>query len=212
MVVHAALRARCTVVGDPDGGPGALCSAAALPTLLHGIRRALLYGSGQLVAVHFSLRWASRITGPLVALVGVVLGLWSAAITAAPSLHLLKFDYCHRRALAYYAYCLHQDMIHLTGSDTHFNRLYGLCINMLATGSNVLFILLSCTVILCTVLAIAFAGERLKAFNTSVSHLLAVLCFCVPILHRFGSHTSLLVHILMGTISVFFPPLMNPVI
>lgn len=99
VVVHAALRAGCAVVVDPDGGPGALCSAAALPTLLHGIRRALLYSSGQLVAVHFSLRWASRLTGPRVALVGVVLGLRSAAITAAPSLHLLKFDYCHRRAL-----------------------------------------------------------------------------------------------------------------
>ena len=33
VVVHAALRAGCAVVVDPDGWPGALCSAAALPTL-----------------------------------------------------------------------------------------------------------------------------------------------------------------------------------
>ena len=38
-----------------------------------------------LVAIYFSLRYTSMFTGPRVALVGVVLGLWSAAITAAPS-------------------------------------------------------------------------------------------------------------------------------
>lgn len=108
-------------------------------------------------------------------------------------------------------------MIHLTGSDTHFNRLYGLCIITLAMGSDVLFILLSYTIILHTALAIASAGERLRTLNICFSHLLAVLCFYVPmlglsIIHRFGSHTSPLLHMLMGTVSVLFPPLMNPVI
>lgn len=169
-----------------------------------------------LVAIRFPLHYASVLTGPRVALAGVVLALRSASITAAPSLHLLNFNYCRREALSH-AYCLHQDMIRLACSDTHFNRLYGLCIIMLIMGSDVLFILLSYTIILYTVLAIASAGERLKAFNTCVSHLLAVLCFYVPVLglsivHRFGHHTSPLVHILMGTVSVLFPPLMNPVI
>lgn len=108
-------------------------------------------------------------------------------------------------------------MILLACSDIHFNRLYGLCIIMLAMGSDVLFILLSYTVTLCTMLAIVFAGERLKALNTCVSHILAVFCFYVPVLglsivHRLGRHASPLVHILMGTVSVLFPPLMNPVI
>ena len=108
-------------------------------------------------------------------------------------------------------------MIHLTGSNTHFNRLYGLCIIMLAVGSDVLFILLSYIIILHTVLAIASTGERLKAFNICFSHLLAVFCFYVPmlglsIIHRFGSHTSPLLHVIMGTVSVLFPPLINPVI
>lgn len=143
-------------------------------------------------------------------LAGAVLGMRSAAITAAPSLHLLKFDYCHPGALSH-AYCLHQDMIRLACSDTCFNRLYGLCITMLAMGSDVLFILLSYTIIVHTVLAIASAGEKLKALNTCVSHILAMLCFYVPVLglsvvHRFGHHTSLLVHILMGTVSVLFHP------
>lgn len=169
-----------------------------------------------LVAIRFPLRYASVLTGPHVALAGVVLGMRSAVITAAPSLHLLKFDICRTGALSH-AYCLHQDTIRLACSDTHFNRLYGLCIIMLAMGSDVLFILLFYTVILHSVLAIASAGERLKALNTCISHILAVLCFCVPglglsIVHRFGHHPSPLVHILLGTVSVLFLPLMNPVI
>nr|XP_019571414.1 PREDICTED: olfactory receptor 51B6-like [Rhinolophus sinicus] len=169
-----------------------------------------------LVAIQFPLCYVSVLTGPHVALAGVVLGMQSAIITAAPSLHLLKFDYCRPGALSH-AYCLHQDMIRLACSDTHFNRFCGLCIIMLDMGSDVLFILLSYTVLLHTMLAITSAGERLKALNTCISHILAVLCFCVPVLglsivHRFGRHTSSLVHILMGTVSVLFPPLMSPVI
>nr|XP_060463862.1 olfactory receptor 51L1-like [Panthera onca] len=168
------------------------------------------------VVIRFPPRYVSVLTGSRVPLAGAVLGVQSAAITAAPSLHLLKFDYCRPRALSH-AYCLHQDMILLTCSDTRFNRLYGLCIIMLAMGSDVLLILLSYTIIVHTVLAIASAGERLKALNTSVSHILAVLCFYVPVLglsvvHRFGHHTSPLVHIFMGTVSVLFPPLMNTVL
>ncbi|XP_044116754.1 olfactory receptor 51L1-like [Neovison vison] len=169
-----------------------------------------------LVAIRFPLHYASVLTSPRVALARAVLGIHSAPITAAPSLNLLKFDYCRRGALSH-AYCLHQDMIHLACSDTCFNKLYGLCIIMLDIGSDVLFILISYSVILRTVLAIASAKERLKALNTCVLHILAVLCFYVPVLalsivHRFGHHISPLVHILMGTISVLFPSLINPII
>lgn len=169
-----------------------------------------------LVAIRFPLHYASVLTSPRVALARTVVGIHSAAITAAPSLNLLKFDYCRRGALSH-AYCLHQDMIHLACSDTCFNKLYGLCIIMLAISSDGLFILISYSVIIRTVLAITSAKERLKALNTCVLHILAVLCFYVSVLalsfvHRFGHHTSPVVHILMGTISVLFPPLMNPII
>lgn len=74
---------------------------------------------------------------------------------------------------------------------------------MLAVSSDVLFSLLSDAVFLRAVLAIASAGGRLKALNTCVSHILAVLCFCVPVLglsieHGFGQHSSRSVHIPMA--------------
>lgn len=113
----------------------------------------------------------------------MVLGMQSTAITATPSLNLLTIDYCHPDAL-YRDCCLHQDMIRLACSDTHFNSLYRLYIMMLAMGPDVLFILLSCAVIPRTVLAIASARERLKALNTCVptSWLCSALCsFSEPV-------------------------------
>ncbi|KFO36060.1 olfactory receptor 51L1 [Fukomys damarensis] len=198
-----------------------LVSCVLQQHLLHSVsfmESAVLFAMAldRLVAIRFPLHYASALSGPRVTLAGLVLGVRSAAITTAPSLHLLKFDYCRRGALSH-AYCLHQDMIRLACSDTRFNRIYGLCAIMLAMGSDVVFIQLSYTVILRTVLAIASAGGRLKALNTCVSHILAVLCFYVPVMglsvvHRFGRHTPPLVHTLMGTVSVLFPPVMNPVI
>ncbi|EHB12099.1 Olfactory receptor 51A7, partial [Heterocephalus glaber] len=111
----------------------------------------------RLVAIRFPLRYASALTGPRVALAGLVLGGWTTAITTEPCLHLLKFDYCCHGALSH-AYCLHQDMIRLACSDTRFNRIYMLYVIMLAMGSDVLFILFSHAAILRTVLAIPSAG------------------------------------------------------
>ncbi|KAF3830076.1 hypothetical protein GH733_001501, partial [Mirounga leonina] len=78
-------------------------------------------------------------------------------------------------------------------------------------------ILISCVFILHTVLAIASREERLKALQTCVSHICAVLVFYIPIIgltmvHHFGKHLSPSVHVLMGNIYILFPPLMNPII
>ncbi|VCW76668.1 unnamed protein product [Gulo gulo] len=176
----------------------------------------LIMSFDRCLAICHPLRYSVIITSQRVIRTGLAI-IFRGPVALIPLVVLLKtFPYCGPRVLSH-AYCLHQDMIRLACSDTRFNRLYGLCIIMLAMGSDVLFILISYSVILRAMLAIASVGERLKALNTCVSHILAVLCFYVPVLglsivHRFGHHTSPLVHILMGTISVLFPPLMNPII
>nr|XP_025844239.1 olfactory receptor 51M1-like [Vulpes vulpes] len=176
----------------------------------------LIMSFDRCLAICHPLRYSVIITSQRVVRAGLAV-IFRGPVALVPLVVLLKtFPYCGPRVLSH-SFCLHQEVIHLACTDTSFNNLYGLCIIMLAMGSDVLFILLSYAVILRTVLAIASARERLKALNTCVSHILAVLCFYVPVLglsivHRFGHHTSPLVHILMGTVSVLFPPLMNPVI
>lgn len=53
--------------------------------------------------------------------------------------------------------------------------------------------------------------------NTSTSHLCAVLVFFVPmvglsLIHRFGKHAPLAVHLFMANVYLFVPPMLNPII
>lgn len=85
-------------------------------------------------------------------------------------------------------------------------------------GSDLFFILLSYSLILKAALGMASSGRSpLKALSTCVSHLCAVLAFCVPalglsVIHRFGQHAPPFVYALMGNVYILFPPFMNPII
>uniref|UniRef100_A0A7N4NSK7 Olfactory receptor n=1 Tax=Sarcophilus harrisii TaxID=9305 RepID=A0A7N4NSK7_SARHA len=165
------------------------------------------------VAITNPLRYSTKLTSSRVVKITVILGF---RITVPPGLRLLWFSYCHHNTLSH-SYCLHQDMIRLSCSNTKFNSLYALTVILLSMGSDFLFILLSYAMIFCSVLAIASHKEQLKALNTCVSHILAVLCFYVPVLglsivHRFAKYSSPIIHIVMGNVYILFPPLMNPVI
>ncbi|ELW63693.1 olfactory receptor 51G1 [Tupaia chinensis] len=168
------------------------------------------------VAITNPLRYSSVLTTSRVVKIGVFLGIRSASFTIFPGVRLFGFSYCHDNILSH-SYCLHQDMIRLSCSDTRINSLYALSVILLAMGSDFLFIFLSYILILRSVMAIASHREQLKALNTCVSHILAVLVFYVPVLglsivHRFARHSSPLIHIIMGNVYILFPPLMNPVI
>ncbi|XP_015746497.1 olfactory receptor 51V1-like [Python bivittatus] len=109
-------------------------------------------------------------------------------------------------------------LIHLASSDTTFNNIYALSLILLTMGSDLLFILISYSLILKTILGMASSGRSpLKALNTCVSHICAVLVFYIPVLglsivHRFGQHAPPLLHMLMGNTYILFLPLMNPLI
>ncbi|KAL8191440.1 UNVERIFIED_CONTAM: hypothetical protein K2H54_073723 [Gekko kuhli] len=128
-----------------------------------------------------------------------------------------RFPYCQGVTLSH-SYCLHQDLIRWACANTAFNSLYALILIFLTMGSDLLFILLSYSLILKAVLGMTSGdqGHR-KALGTCVSHVCAVLVFYVPVLglsvvHRFGRHASPLLHVIMGNIYILLPPLMNPVI
>ncbi|KAF3830078.1 hypothetical protein GH733_001503 [Mirounga leonina] len=79
-----------------------------------------------------------------------------------------------------------QDVMKLACSDNMVNFFYGFFI-ALCMMSNSVFIAVSYIFILKTVMGIGSHKERLKALNTCVSHICAVLIFYVPII-VFGLH------------------------
>ncbi|EMP25188.1 Olfactory receptor 51G2 [Chelonia mydas] len=168
------------------------------------------------VAIRDPLRYASILTPPRIAKIGLVFVLRGVALIFPLPFLLKRFQYCRANVLSH-SYCLHQDVMKIACSDITVNSIYGLFIIISTVGLDSLLILLSYVMILKTALSIASHAERVRALNTCVSHLCAVLLFYTPmiglsVIHRFGKGSSPLPQIFLGYIYLLVPPLMNPIV
>ncbi|XP_058402245.1 olfactory receptor 51V1-like [Diceros bicornis minor] len=168
------------------------------------------------IAICYSLRYASILTNTRIISIGMAILGRSFLFITAPIVRLKFFHYCRPHILSH-SFCLHQDLLRLACSDIRFNSFYALALVICTLLLDSVLILISYILILHSVLTIASREERLKALQTCVSHICAVLVFYIPIIgltmvHRFGKHLSPAVHVLMGNIYILFPPLMNPII
>ena len=142
------------------------------------------------VAICDPLRYATVLTNEVIAGMGLAVASRSF-ITLFPLPFLIqRLPICRSNVLSH-SYCLHPDMMKLACADITINIVYGLFVLISTFGMDLLFIFLSYVLILHSVMAIASREERLKALNTCVSHILAVLAFYVPMIgvsmvHRFG--------------------------
>ncbi|XP_044521824.1 olfactory receptor 51I2-like [Gracilinanus agilis] len=168
------------------------------------------------VAICNPLRYASVLTNQVIVGMGLAVTARSFA-TLFPFPFLIKrLPICRSNVLSH-SYCLHPDMMKLACADITVNSIYGMFVLVSTFGLDLLFIILSYMLILRSVLAIASREERLKALNTCVSHICAVLIFYIPMIgvstvHRFGKHAPRYVHVLMSNIYLFVPPVLNPII
>ncbi|XP_027688977.2 olfactory receptor 51G2-like [Chelonia mydas] len=176
----------------------------------------LLMAFDRFVAICNPLRYASILTPLRIAKMGLVFVLrWMALIFPLPFL-LKQFRYCRDNVLSH-SYCLHQEVMKMACSDITVNSIYGLSVKLLTIGLDLLLIFLSYAMIIKTVLSVASPMECLRALNTCVSHLCAVLLFFAPeiglsVIHRFGYSSSHLLQILLGYVYLLVPPLVNPIV
>uniref|UniRef100_A0A8D2AZ34 Olfactory receptor n=1 Tax=Sciurus vulgaris TaxID=55149 RepID=A0A8D2AZ34_SCIVU len=167
------------------------------------------------VAICHPLRHASVLTGPTVVKIGLA-ALTRGFVFFFPLPFILKrLSYCRTHTVTH-SFCLHQDIMKLSCTDTTVNVVYGLFIILSVMGVDSLFIGFSYILILRAVLELSSRGAALKAFNTCISHLCAVLVFYVPLIglsvvHRLGGPTSLL-HVVMANIYLLLPPVVNPIV
>uniref|UniRef100_A0A674JLG5 Olfactory receptor n=1 Tax=Terrapene triunguis TaxID=2587831 RepID=A0A674JLG5_9SAUR len=176
----------------------------------------LLMAFDRYVAICNPLRYASILTLPRIAKMGLVCVLRGVTVIIPLPLLLKRFRYCRANVLSH-SYCLHQDIMKLACSDITVNSIYGLSGSLLIMGLDSLLIFLSYVMILKTVLSVASPAECLRALNTCVSHLCVVLLFYTPeisltVIHRFGNSSSHLLQILLSYVYLLVPPLMNPVV
>nr|XP_005313613.2 olfactory receptor 51G2-like [Chrysemys picta bellii] len=176
----------------------------------------LLMAFDRFVAIRDPLRYASVLTPPRIAKMGLVFMLRSVALIFPLPFLLKRFRYCRANVLSH-SYCLHQEVMKMACSDITVNSVYGLFIIVFTVGLDSLLIFLSYVMILKTVLSIASRAERLRALNTCVSHLCAVLVFytsliSLAVIHRFGNSSSHLLQIFVGYVYMLVPPLINPIV
>uniref|UniRef100_F7EEE6 Olfactory receptor n=1 Tax=Monodelphis domestica TaxID=13616 RepID=F7EEE6_MONDO len=168
------------------------------------------------VAIRDPLRYASVLTSGVIGKIGLgVIARTVCVVFPVPFL-IKRLPFCSSNVLSH-SYCLHQDAMRLACASIRVNILYGLITVICTLGLDALIILFSYMLILKTVLGIASWAERLKAFNTCLSHICAALLFYVPLIgvtmaHRFGKHLSPIVHTLMANVYLLLPPVLNPII
>ncbi|XP_039375692.1 olfactory receptor 51G2-like [Mauremys reevesii] len=176
----------------------------------------LLMAFDRFVAICNPLRYTSILTLPRIARMGQLFVLRAVALIFPLPFLLKRFPYCRGNVLSH-SFCVHQEVMKLACSDITVNSIYGLFIALLTVGLDSLLICLSYVMILRTVLSITSHMESLRALNTCVAHLCAVLLFYtpmlgLPVIHRFGNSSSHSLQIVLGYVYLLVPPLMNPIV
>ena len=129
---------------------------------------------------------------------------------------LNRLPFCKDIILSH-SYCYHPDVMKLACGPITVTIIYGLSLVLCTFGADCMFIVISYSLILKTVLGIASKDGQLKALNTYVSHVFTVCIFYVPlivlaIIHRFGTFTSPLLHVTMANLFLFLTPVLNPLV
>ncbi|KAI4537493.1 hypothetical protein MG293_012356 [Ovis ammon polii] len=169
------------------------------------------------VAISNPLRYASVLTNTVITRTGLAV-VARATVSLFPGPFLLKrLNFCPGKILLSHSFCFHADVMKRACADITVNIIYGLYVVLSTVGFDSLLIVLSYTLILHTVMSLASPRERIRALNTCVSHILAVLVFFIPVIgvsmiHRFGRHLPPIVHALVAYVYLVVPPVLNPII
>ena len=169
------------------------------------------------VAISNPLRYASVLTNNVIIRIGLAI-MAHTTVSLFPGPFLLKrLNFCPGKILLSHSFCFHADVMKRACADITVNIIYGLYVVLSTVGFDSLLIVLSCALILHTVMRLASPRERIRALNTCVSHILAVMVFFIPVIgvsmiHRFGRHLPPIVHALVAYVYLGVPPVLNPVI
>ncbi|XP_001373566.1 olfactory receptor 51G2-like [Monodelphis domestica] len=168
------------------------------------------------VAIREPLRYATILTNWRIGAIGLAIVTRSAVLHLPLPVLLNRLNFRSISTLSH-SYCVHPDVLKLACSNTRVNSALGLFVMLSTLGLDALLILFSYVLILYTVLSIASNTERLKALNTCISHICAVLLFYTPLvslsmIHRFGKKMPAQVYMLLSYLHFLVPPMLNPIV
>ncbi|ELV11848.1 olfactory receptor 51G2 [Tupaia chinensis] len=168
------------------------------------------------VAISRPLHYSSILTNSVIARIAFAIIVRTMIAQVPLPILLRRLCFCRSNVLSH-SYCLHPDILKLSCSNTRINSILGLFMVLSNMGLDFLLIILSYILILKTVLSIASYGGRLKALNTCISHICAVVLFftpmiCLSILYRFRQKFHQNIYVLLANMHFLIPPVMNPIV
>ncbi|KAG8548741.1 hypothetical protein GDO81_024369 [Engystomops pustulosus] len=163
------------------------------------------------VAICNPLRYTSILTKGLVIVIGVAVAL----MTPLPFI-IRRLPFCSTSVI-HHSYCEHMAVVKLACADTTFNNIFGIVVVFFIGGLDLIFIICSYIMILRAVFRLSSREARFKALGTCASHICAILSFWIPavlssVVHRFGHHVPVHIHILLANVYLMLPPLINPIV
>ncbi|NXT36908.1 O52R1 protein, partial [Pelecanoides urinatrix] len=168
------------------------------------------------IAICHPLRHSSILSVPVVVALGSLV-LVRGVLLVSPFCFLLhRMPFCQQHVISH-SYCEHMAVVKLACGDTRVNVIYGLFVAFIVTGSDMILIIVSYTMILRVVMRLPSTEARLKAFSTCASHISVILAFYVPALftfltHRFGQSIPPHIHIMVANLYLLVPPMLNPIV
>ncbi|XP_006110308.3 olfactory receptor 52P1-like [Pelodiscus sinensis] len=168
------------------------------------------------VAICNPLRYATILTNTRVAQLGFV-GLMRAVLLMLPlPLLLSRLSFCAKRNITH-TQCEHMAVVKLVCGDTTVNRMYSLVAAFAVSGLDLMLIALSYGLIIRAVLRMSSRKAHQKALNTCTAHVCVMLTSYTPgfftsLTHRFGQGIAPHTHVILASLYLLIPPMLNPII
>ncbi|XP_074834242.1 olfactory receptor 52B2-like [Carettochelys insculpta] len=168
------------------------------------------------VAICHPLRYSTILTHCLMAKIGLAVVLRSGVLILPYPFLVRQWPYCRTNVVSE-PYCVHIAVVKLACADTHVNSYYGLAVLFCAVGLDVIFIAISYMQIIRAIFRLSTKDVRLKTFLTCGSHICSIVIFYIPslfssLMYRFGQNFPMHVHVLIGSLYLLVPPMLNPII
>ncbi|EMP42120.1 Olfactory receptor 52E2 [Chelonia mydas] len=168
------------------------------------------------VAICDPLRHSTILTNPMVAKIGLGVALRGGMLVLPFILVARRWPYCRTNIIPH-SYCEHMAVVKLACAEIHVSNYYSLCVLFCVIGLDLIFIAVSYTQILRAIFNLPTKDARLKTSGTCGSHLCAILAFYFPCLfsaltYRFGKNMALHFRVLIASIYLLMPPMLNPII
>ncbi|XP_050795900.1 olfactory receptor 52M1-like [Gopherus flavomarginatus] len=168
------------------------------------------------MAICDPLRHSIILTNSMVAKIGLAGVLRSSILMLPYILVARQWPYCRTNIIPHF-YCQHMAVVKLACAEIHVSNYYSLSVVFCVFGLDPFVIAMSYTQILRAIFSLPTKDTRLKTFGTCGSHLCAILAFYISCLfsaltHQFGKNMASHFHVLIASIYLLMPPMLNPII